>query len=103
MEKTGTVIFSDEKKLNLGGPDGYKYYWHDVKNFFFLYWAEQENKQHEYIKKQTKLCPLKGWSKGISIPLSGQPILYLKNIKLWLWVYYLWTESEWDVREMMAN
>ena len=36
-EQCRSVTFSDEKKFNRDGPDGYQYYWADLRNEAEIY------------------------------------------------------------------
>jgi transposase len=44
-EKWETVIFSDEKKFNLDGPDELQYYWHDIRKEKEICFSRQQGGQ----------------------------------------------------------
>ncbi|OAF68034.1 hypothetical protein A3Q56_04227 [Intoshia linei] len=52
-----SVIFSDEKKLNLDGPDGFQFYWHDLRKKIEVYSTRQNGGGS---KSKSKLAILNG-------------------------------------------
>ena len=43
-DKWKTVVFTDEKKWNLDGPDDYKFYWADKDNINEKFFSKRQNR-----------------------------------------------------------
>ncbi|KAG3246391.1 hypothetical protein PI124_g8888 [Phytophthora idaei] len=62
----GRVIFSDDKKFNLDGPDGLQYYWHDLR-------CEKET----YFSRQNGRGSVMAWGRQNSFDYQETPANYL--------------------------
>ena len=78
-----TVVFSDEKKINLDGPDGYNFYYHDIRK-----------KEVILSRLHSRIGGVMLWS---AIPWYGQIKLEFKTTKLNAEQYK--NISEWAIPE----
>lgn len=73
------MIFSDEKKFNLDGPDGYKYYWRDLRR-----------PPRNFVQRQFGGGSVMVWGAFSAKGLSELAILRGKQAS----AHYVWTVSE---------
>jgi len=67
------VVFSDEKKFNLGGPNGFAYYWRDLRKEKLIFSKRQQGGGGVMIwgfqfrrKNKNRILPTKKTFRGLS-------------------------------------
>ncbi|KAF0726182.1 hypothetical protein Ae201684P_020310 [Aphanomyces euteiches] len=78
----GEIIWSDEKKFNLDGPDGFKYYWHDLRKEPNSFFSRQNGGGSVMIwacfssRGKSDLAFLRGNQDSVSYVQTLQPYLF---------------------------